>query len=117
MTRRYKPSMIQVTRADTERADMFRERAKPAPAPFVRPEPPAPAEEPTRQPKPGRPKNLTPPPLPRSEGSAVLSMFDQAMEGTTDPAVKRRLRAAQRQMSTQIKNDVPPGAHPDAYGY
>jgi len=116
MTRRYKPSMIRAARADTERADMFRERAKPPAAPFERPEPtPEPAVN--RQPKAGRPKNLTPPPLPRSEGSAVLSMFDQAMEGTTDPAVKRRLRAAQRQMSTRMKNDVPPGAHPNAYGY
>jgi len=116
MTRRYRPSMIHAARADTEQAERYRERSRPAPAPFERPEP-TPEPEVNRQPRPGRPKNLTPPPLRRSEGSAVLSMFDQAMEGTTDPAVKRRLRAAQRQMSTQIKNDLPPGAHPNAYGY
>lgn len=111
MTRRHKPTMIHAARADTQRADSYREQARPVPTPS---EPPAPAAweatrepTPTPQPKPGRGRNVRvvvpnedgSVVLPPDEARAVKGMFDEALRLSGDPEVKKRLRTAQAQMS------------------
>ncbi len=123
MTRKYAPRVIPASHGVTERADRYREKQRPDPAPESTPMPAAweakPEPEAAPIPKYGRvPRGLQPPAPPQK--SAVLGMFDKALQSTPDPEKKRRLRAAQREMSTQITReiaDLPPGADPSAYGY
>lgn len=123
MTRRYKPTTIAVGHEATQRAEFWREQERPDPAPEDAPAPAAweakPEPAPAKVPPHGKPpKGLQPPA--RAENSAAVRMFDEALRGTPDPQLKRRLRAAQRQMSAQIAREIenlPPGADPSAYGY
>lgn len=123
MTRRYKPTSIPATHAVTQREEWLRERERPKPP---REATPAPAEweaspepDPVSRPKHGRPPRGLQLPAPTYQ-SPVLRGFDKALQQTSDPAVKRRLRIAQREMSAQISREIaqlPPGADPAAYGY
>ena len=123
MTRKYAPRLISASHQATQRADRYRESQRPDPAPESTPTPAAweaqPEPEAAPPPKHGRVPRRLKPPQPQ-HNSAVLGMFDKALQTTTDPAVKRKLRAEQRKMSAQITRDIadlPPGTDPSAYGY
>lgn len=123
MTRKYAPRLIPASHHVTQSAERYREMQRPDPAPESTPALAAWEQKPEPEvapiPKYGRvPRGLQPPAPPQK--SAVLGMFDQALQSTSDPQVKRRLRAAQREMSAQIAREIaelPPGADPSAYGY
>ena len=123
MTRRYEPRVIQASHFRTQIEEEQRERERPAPAVHAEPERPAaweakPDPEPARLPPYGRiPKGLSVPML--DSNSPALGMFNRALQQTSDPTIKRRLRAAQREMREEMARemqDLPPGAHPSAYG-
>ncbi|WP_341974207.1 hypothetical protein [Microbacterium sp. LWO13-1.2] len=123
MTRKYAPRVIPASHGVTERADRHREKQRPDPAPESTPAPAAweakPEPESAPLPKYGRVPRGLQPPAP-TYTSPALGMFDEALRRTSDPQVKRRLRAEQRTMSAQIAReiaDLPPGADPSAYGY
>lgn len=123
MTRKYAPRVIPASHHVTQNADRYRQMQRPDPAPEITPEPATweekPDAEPAKMPKHGRPPRGLQPPAPIYK-SPVLGAFDMALQRTSDPAVKRRVRAAQREMSAQIAReiaDLPPGADPSAYGY
>ncbi|MEV7801110.1 hypothetical protein AB0O14_18665 [Microbacterium foliorum] len=123
MTRRHPVTSIPASHLSTQYADRYRESQRPDPAPESTPAPAAwegkPEPEAAPRPKYGRvPKGLKPPAP--AQTSHVLSMFDKALQKTSDPEQKRRLRAEQRAMSAQIAREIaglPPGADPSACGY
>ncbi|MCK8468092.1 hypothetical protein M0722_12890 [Microbacterium sp. KSW4-16] len=123
MTRRHPVTIIPASHHVTQNADRYRESQRPDPAPESTPAPAAWEQKPEPEaapiPKYGRvPRGLQPPAPTYS--SPALGMFDEALRRTSDPQVKRRLRAEQRAMNAQIKREIaelPPGADPSAYGF
>ncbi len=115
MTRRYQPHMIAVDHEATRQAEQYREAAKPVPTPRdpespaaweAKPEPPQAA-----QPKPGLGRGVRVV-LPQPDGAVVMNpedarivkgMLSQALQVTTDPATKAKLRAAQAELNSKTR--------------